>query len=206
MCSVGWVCGHPPWTSGVKPVCLLHHQSWSLRAMSAETYGPWTDGSFLCELLPHHLAASFLIQTLRVNLEANDAHMDNVWMESVCSCWGCQDQMFSWLSSQAQDELVWSGVHRRLPAEKLLLYLRKWLSFSESKIAWNSRNLVRETGKGFVKQRSPTGRCVVCSYCCVWPPRLFKKLIAMILWIAHIGTTSNIAHLACFPISLHLPG
>lgn len=37
----------------------------------------------------------------------------------------------------------------------------------------DSRNLVREKGKGFVKQRSPTGRCVVCSYCCVWPPRLF---------------------------------
>ena len=109
----------------------------------------------LCELLPHHLAASFLIQTLRVNLEANDAHMDNVWMESVCSCWGCQDPMFNWWSSRAQDELVWSSVHRRLPAEKLLLYLRKRLSFSVSKIAWDSRNLVREKGKGFAKQRSP---------------------------------------------------
>lgn len=32
----------------------------------------------LCELLPHHLAVSFLIQTLRVNLQANDAHMDDV--------------------------------------------------------------------------------------------------------------------------------
>lgn len=44
----------------------------------------------LCKLLPHNLAAYSHIQTLRVNLEADDTHMDNVELKSVSSCWAAR--------------------------------------------------------------------------------------------------------------------
>lgn len=117
---------------GAQAVQLVHlHYSSShfQGAVSTEGCGPQRDEHFPwahpCELLPHPLTALSHIQTLRVSLEANDTHMDSTYAENVCSCWGCQSQMFSWWSSLAQDELVWSGIHRRLPAEKLCSILKK---------------------------------------------------------------------------------
>ena len=135
-CSIIWVYGHPCRTLGVKhSACAILRASHTCLQKPVIHKQMGVSSQFIpCELLPHHLEAHSHNQTLRVNLEANDIHMDDSWTESVCSCWGYQDQMFSWWSSWARNKLVWKDVQRRLPAEKLLLCLRKWFSFIKPKI------------------------------------------------------------------------